>query len=127
MKPINLLIFWLGLSTAWAATHKPQAFLDSIAGSKTEGQAIVQHYCATCHAVHPLIPLGAPRIGYASDWAERLKQGPSVLFQHSSEGYNAMPARGGCFECSDEQLKLAIAVLINSVSAPTHGDSTGAE
>ncbi len=116
MKPINLLILLLGVPTAWSATHKPQAFLDSIAGSKTEGQEIVQHYCATCHAAHPLIPLGAPRMGFASDWTGRLQQGASVLFQHTSEGYGAMPARGGCFECSDEQLKLAIAVLISRVS-----------
>ena len=34
------------------------------------------------------------------------------LFKHTDEGFNAMPARGGCFECSDRQLKLAIAAML---------------
>jgi len=72
----------------------------------------VTHFCAICHASHPLIPLGAPRKGHAKDWVVRLKQSRQILFQHVAEGYNAMPARGGCFECSDEQLEKAIENLI---------------
>lgn len=94
-----------------AATHHPQAFLDEIRGTKDEGQAIVQHFCASCHGVPPLIPLGAPRMGYPEDWKERLKQDPALLWQHTTEGFHAMPARGGCFECSDQQLQKAILVL----------------
>lgn len=104
------LVLWA--VTAYSATHRPQAFLNKIAGTESEGAAIVQHYCAACHAAKPLIPLGAPRIGQAADWTFRLKQDQQMLFQHVTEGYGAMPARGGCFECSDEQLKLAIAALI---------------
>ncbi|MGV3740668.1 MAG: c-type cytochrome [Gammaproteobacteria bacterium] len=95
-------------TSVYASSHHPQAFLDSISGTKNEGQAIVKHYCANCHAAHPLISLGAPRMGHPEDWQERLKQDPKVLWQHTSEGFHAMPARGGCFECSDEQLKKAI-------------------
>lgn len=102
------------VSWSWSASHRPQAFLNAIAGTKNEGQQIVDHYCATCHAPKPLISLGAPRIGYAADWVLRRKQGMKILFVHTSEGYNAMPARGGCFECSDEQLRLAIAVLLTA-------------
>lgn len=96
---------------AYAAHHHPQAFLDAIQGTSTEGQEIVKHFCSNCHAAHPLIPLGAPRIGVLQDWTARLKQDPKLLWQHTTEGFHAMPARGGCFECSDEQLKKAILVL----------------
>lgn len=99
------------IETVIAATHHPQAFLDEIKGTQGEGQAIVKHFCASCHAVHPLIAVGAPRIGHSEDWAPRLQQDPAVLWSHTTEGYHAMPARGGCFECSDEQLKQAIWVL----------------
>lgn len=95
-----------------AATHRPQALLDQIAGTPDEGQAVVKHFCSTCHAAHPLIVLGAPRMGYPEDWVERLKQGDAILWRHTTEGLHAMPARGGCFECSDDQLKKAITVLI---------------
>jgi len=35
-----------------------------------------------------------------------------VLLEHTSEGFGAMPARGGCFECTDEQLELAILAML---------------
>lgn len=96
----------------FATSHHPQDFLNSIAGKKEEGRLIVAHYCATCHAENPLISIGAPRIGIKSDWSMRLKQGWEILFQHTDEGYHAMPARGGCFECTDHQLELAIMELL---------------
>ena len=94
------------------ASHHPQDFLKSIAGSPNEGEQIVQHYCANCHAQKPIIPLGAPRIGKKEDWDPRIKQGIDILFKHTNEGINAMPARGGCFECSDKQLMLALASML---------------
>tara|TARA_Y100000588_G_C13801698_1_gene731126 strand:- start:303 stop:683 length:381 start_codon:yes stop_codon:yes gene_type:complete len=95
-----------------ANSHHPQTFLKEIAGSKDEGHKIVQHYCINCHAPKPLIPLGAPRIGYSDDWIPRLKQGIDALFKNTDEGLNAMPARGGCFECTDKQLMLAILSML---------------
>jgi cytochrome c5 len=97
---------------ASVVTHHPQAFLTRIEGKPNEGALIVKHFCANCHAVKPLIPLGAPRIGVKVDWQERLTHGLDVLFNHTAEGYRAMPPRGGCFECSDSQLKKAIAALL---------------
>lgn len=97
---------------AYTDSHHPQEFLQSIKGSKNEGMQIYQHYCANCHAQKPLIPLGAPRIGYEADWQFRLKQSMQLLYQHTDEGLNAMPARGGCFECTDHQLILAIVALV---------------
>lgn len=105
-----VLIYLPGL--IFAKSHHPQEFLNSVAGSKDEGQQIVNHYCAVCHAQKPLIKLGAPRIGVVDDWSLRLKQGTRKLFLHTAEGLNSMPARGGCFECSDEQLMAAIAAML---------------
>lgn len=70
------------------------------------------HFCANCHALKPLIELGAPKIQQVKDWESRIKKGLDKLFINTSEGLNAMPPRGGCFECTDEQLKLAILVLL---------------
>lgn len=111
---VSFLVFLLLASPAisMAGTHYPQNFLKQIAGTKTEGEQIVQHYCANCHAEKPLIALGAPRIGNSQDWQLRIKAGMDVLFQHTDEGLNAMPSRGGCFECSDEQLMKAIVAML---------------
>ncbi len=105
-------IFLSSATNTWAASHHPQEFLKRIVGSPDEGEQIVQHYCANCHALKPIIPLGAPRIGQSLDWDPRVKRGLDSLFKHTSEGFNAMPARGGCFECSDQQLMLAVLSML---------------
>lgn len=113
-KTIKSIILVFLPTIAWTATHHPQVFLKSIAGLKNEGAHIVQHYCAMCHAKEPQIQLGAPRIGCLDDWQPRLKQGSTMILKHTYEGLNAMPARGGCFECTDAQLLLAIQALLPS-------------
>lgn len=103
---------------AQADSHHPQAFLKAIRGANNEGEQIYNHFCVNCHAEHPVISLGAPKIADDHDWKIRLKQGMKVVFQHCDEGFNAMPARGGCFECSDEQLMLAIQFMLPKNSLP---------
>lgn len=95
-----------------ANSHHPQAFLERVVGQPDEGPQIVEHFCSTCHAPNPMIPLGAPKPGVASDWSARLEQGLELLFKHADEGLRAMPPRGGCFECTEKQLWLAIAALL---------------
>ncbi|WP_133129691.1 c-type cytochrome [Legionella yabuuchiae] len=111
-RTIVSLSLFLFSAISWAVSHHPQDFLKQIEGTQDEGQQIVQHFCANCHAEKPLLPLGAPRIGYEKDWEPRVKAGIDALFKHTEEGFNAMPARGGCFECSDEQLILAVIELL---------------
>lgn len=114
MRKHGVIAVLLGLisMTCLADSHHPQAFLKEIAGSKTEGEQIVQHYCGMCHAEKPLVQLGAPTVGVNTAWDPRIKQGLDALFKHVDEGFNAMPARGGCFECTDEQLMLAIMAML---------------
>lgn len=106
------ILFLVISGSLFSASHHPQTFLSQIAGKKDEGKQIVQHFCIHCHGKQPLIPLGAPRIGVSSDWKLRIKQSMDVLFKHTSEGLKAMPARGGCFECTDEQLMLSIIEML---------------
>ncbi len=115
VKRSCILLLYLFFSCGlFAETHRPEDFLKSITGKPQAGKAIVAHFCNVCHSSNPQIPLGAPRKGYAADWQPRLKQGWLVLFEHTNLGMGAMPPRGGCFECSDEQLKAAIQYLINT-------------
>ena len=106
------IVSTLFATSALAASHHPQEFLKRIEGTKNEGEQIVQHFCASCHASKPMIELGAPKMGQSLDWEPRFKQGMQALLTHTEEGINAMPARGGCFECSDQQLSLALLFLL---------------
>lgn len=78
-------------------------------GEARSGEAVFNQACSACHAGGVL---GAPRVGNEGDWAERLPQGMDVLLQHTIEGYNAMPPRGACGNCSDEELQAAIEHMI---------------
>lgn len=106
-----LMVFLLG-SSVFAASHHPQEFLKQIHGSVNEAKEIYTHFCVNCHAKKPLIPLGAPKIADVTDWKWRMKQGLTMLLKNTDEGMNAMPPRGGCFECTDEQLLLAIQFML---------------
>lgn len=106
------MILFTFISMSYAQTHRPQEFLQQIQGSENEGEQIFNHFCVNCHALKPLIPLAAPRIGIDADWQGRITQGIELLLQHTDEGLNAMPARGGCFECTNEQLVLAIIYML---------------
>ena len=83
--------------------HQPLKFLAELEGKSDAPAKIYQAYCQTCHDAHPQIPVGAPRANELEDWSERLKD-LKKLMKHTFEGYQLMPARGGCFECTDSQL-----------------------
>lgn len=112
-KVLILVLLNFYLSSLFANTHNPQDFLQKIKGTSKEGQAIVEHYCASCHAPKPLIEIGAPKINDKKDWDVRLKRGIKTLLLHTDSGFNMMPPRGGCFECNDLQLELAVSAMLD--------------
>jgi cytochrome c5 len=69
-------------------------------------------YGAVCMACHTTGAAGAPVIGDASAWAPRIEQGMDTLITHAINGYNAMPAKGGCASCPDEEIQAAIEHMV---------------
>ncbi|MEH6356467.1 MAG: c-type cytochrome, partial [Marinobacter sp.] len=69
-------------------------------------------YGAVCLACHTTGAAGAPVIGDASAWAPRVEQGLDTLISHAINGYNAMPAKGGCASCPDEEIAAAVEYLV---------------
>jgi cytochrome c5 len=69
-------------------------------------------YDAVCLACHTTGAAGAPVIGDASSWAPRVEQGMDTLISHAIDGYNAMPAKGGCASCPDEEIAAAVEYLV---------------
>ncbi|MCH8501584.1 MAG: cytochrome c5 family protein [Aliidiomarina sp.] len=76
------------------------------------GRTAEQVYNQACAACHTGGVLGAPRKNVAEDWTDRLAQGMDVLLEHSINGFNAMPPRGGCMNCTDEEIESAIEYMI---------------
>ncbi len=77
------------------------------------GKSIYNNRCIACHLPGQL---GAPRLGHAEEWAPRIGKGLDTLFHNSLQGFNAMPARGGDAHLSDEEVKSAVAFMVNESS-----------
>lgn len=71
--------------------------------------AVYKEACIACHGSGAA---GAPKLGDKVDWAKRLSQGKPTLLEHALQGYKGMPAKGGCSNCSNEEIKLAVDYLL---------------
>jgi len=67
--------------------------------------------CAACHA---MAVAGAPKAFDKAAWEPRLALGMDTLVASVKNGKGAMPPRGLCMDCTDDQYKQ----LINYMAAP---------
>ena len=65
--------------------------------------------CAACHISGAA---GAPIVGDTAVWAERLKKGTETLYSNAINGINAMPAKGGFANLSDNTVKAAVDYML---------------
>lgn len=72
--------------------------------------SIYDRSCVTCHGTRSAAPLA----GFEPAWRPRLKQGMDVLLQHARDGFNGMPAKGLCTDCTDDDLRALIAFMSSS-------------
>ncbi|WP_298636316.1 cytochrome c5 family protein [uncultured Umboniibacter sp.] len=74
-----------------------------------------QVYTASCGACHASGVSGAPKFGDAADWSNRLSsKGLETLYSNAINGINAMPAKGLCMDCSDEEIHGAIDYMLEN-------------
>ncbi len=71
-------------------------------------------YDAACMACHTTGAAGAPVIGDAGAWAPRIEKGLETLIDHAINGFQAMPAKGGCANCSDEEVEAAVHHMVDN-------------
>lgn len=68
--------------------------------------------CATCHNVGVA---GAPKFGDAEAWAPRIEKGMDTLYASTINGLPpAMPAKGMCFSCSDDDLRALVDHMVGA-------------
>ncbi|WP_416138551.1 c-type cytochrome [Halomonas sp. HK25] len=77
-----------------------------------DGEAIYNQACMACHMTGAA---GAPIKGDADAWSARLEQGMETLYDHSINGFNAMPAKGGNMSLSDDDVKAAVDFMVEAV------------
>jgi len=84
----------------------------------SDGFNAEQKYMASCFACHSTGAAGAPKVGagMAAEWEPRLEKGMDSIVQNAINGINTMPAKGLCFDCSDDELKAIVEYMIDSSS-----------
>ena len=88
-----------------------QAAAATSGGQARTGEEIYKQFCSACHATGVA---GAPIHGNAEQWAPRIAKGEDALWQSLIHGLNAMPPKGTCMNCSDEELHAALNYMTKS-------------
>jgi cytochrome c5 len=82
----------------------------STGGSERSGEDLYSR-CQGCHGTGAM---GAPKFGSLADWAPRVERGIDDVLQVAIAGIGAMPPKGGCMDCSDNELKSVIQYMMDS-------------
>ncbi|HCH24782.1 MAG TPA: cytochrome C [Oceanospirillaceae bacterium] len=79
------------------------------------GEAVYKGACFVCHDSGLA---GAPKVGDAAIWTERVGQGMDLLVSHALHGYSGsagvMPPKGGRMDLSDEAVTDAVYFMVES-------------
>lgn len=104
MKPILKPIAALGAIVLMGAAST---------GMAQDERSGKQVYSSNCTACHDTGAAGAPKIGDAESWSDRLDKGKETLYKHSINGFRAMPPMGTCSDCSEQEIKNAVDYMLS--------------
>lgn len=71
-------------------------------------------YASSCAACHSTGAAGAPKLGDAAAWGPRAAKGLDALLANALNGINAMPPKGMCMDCSDDEIKDAVMHMVDN-------------
>jgi len=100
-------------------------FADSISAEGNTGEPLQlaqltadfdaeQSYMQLCFACHSSGVAGAPKLDDPDDWNSRMEKGMEAVMSNVINGVNAMPAKGLCFNCTDEDLQALVDYMYSS-------------
>ena len=100
-----------------APVAEPVAEPEPVAAGMT-GPQVYNSACLACHATGAG---GAPVVGDAAQWVDRLAQGADVLYDHAINGFDGdamtpMLPKGGRMDLSDQEVRDAVDYMIEESS-----------
>jgi len=99
----------VGKVTLAGETPPVSAAAPAVAQAQDPGAATYQKVCNACHGTGAA---GAPKLGDKAAWASRAERGIDALLETAIQGKGAMPPRGTCATCSDEDLRAVIQYML---------------
>ena len=110
IKPVGE-VYIAGESEPEAA---PAPAADAAATATAGPKSGEQVYNSNCMACHGTGAAGAPKTCDAAAWAPRIAAGMDSMLVNATNGLNAMPPKGLCMTCSDEELQGAIQYMLDN-------------
>jgi len=75
------------------------------------GKQVYESFCIACHGTGAA---GAPKFG-DKIWVQlEKKEGLKELVKDAIKGERAMPPKGGCTDCSDDEIRAAVQYMIDA-------------
>ena len=84
--------------------------------SSKSARSVDQIYTSGCAACHDAGVAGSPITGNISQWANRIPKGMDMLVNNAYNGYNAMPAKGLCTDCSKDEIAAVVKYMLDKSS-----------
>ena len=82
-----------------------------VSASNDIGEAVYSKSCANCHASGVL---NAPKLDDKDAWSGLIAKGAETLTTNAINGVGKMPPKGGNMKLTDEEIKAAVAYMIES-------------
>lgn len=80
-------------------------------GAAKSGEEIFNSTCTGCHSTGAA---GAPKVGDKAAWAPRIAAGIDKVYSNALGGLNAMPPKGMCTACSDDDIKATVDYMVKN-------------
>lgn len=79
--------------------------------SARSGKEIYDSKCFVCHVSGVA---NAPKFGDKAAWAPRIATGMDAMLANVKNGKAAMPPKGTCMDCTDDEFKAAISYMVDA-------------
>ena len=93
-------------------TDTQVASAEIVETAERSGEEIYNSKCAGCHTSGVM---GAPKFASLADWSSRIDLGLDKLTASAIAGKGGMPARGTCMDCSDNEIKVTVQYMLDSL------------
>ena len=104
----------LGLLKDVPVVSMPGMTTDDSAGPVgRSGEVVYNQGCAACHDAGLA---GAPMFANQDQWTDRNSKGLEVLTANAYNGYNAMPAKGMCMDCSELEIERSVQYMLDALT-----------
>jgi cytochrome c5 len=80
----------------------------------SENFDVERAYMQSCWACHNSGAAGAPKVGDAAAWGARMEKGMDAVVTNAMNGLNAMPAKGMCFTCTNDDIKALVQYMVDN-------------